>query len=138
MNTGANYNRRRGDIIRDGSDADRDGKMTLVRFNLRDAINSLRGNYVPETLAKVDGFSLKMMECEGEFPWHHHDHDTLFLVHRGSLVLETEDGTQEFNTGDIGIVPAWTIHRIVADTRTIIMMLETSNLITIEDSAPKK
>ena len=38
----------------------------------------------PKVIAELNGQEVKLVKIQGEFVWHHHDHeDELFLVHRG-------------------------------------------------------
>ncbi len=83
---------------------------------------------IPERVAKLDrpfqmtdiatanDAILRLSRVEGEFPWHQHAEDELFLCWSGTFVLEI-DGRDavRMSAGDVFVVPAGTQHRPVAN-----------------------
>jgi mannose-6-phosphate isomerase-like protein (cupin superfamily) len=69
----------------------------------------------PVDLAAVNDAVVRLARLDGEFPWHHHDEDELFLCWSGSFRIEM-DGVApvELSMGDLFVVPAGTEHRPVA------------------------
>jgi hypothetical protein len=46
----------------------------------------------PKTIAALNGQEVKLVKVQGEFPWHHHDHeDEFFMVWRGRFHVEFRD-----------------------------------------------
>lgn len=79
----------------------------------------------PKLVAELNGQEVKLAKVEGEFPWHHHEHeDELFLVWRGSIRLEFRDGSVTLNEGEMLVVPRGVEHRPVAEKEAHILLFE--------------
>jgi mannose-6-phosphate isomerase-like protein (cupin superfamily) len=69
----------------------------------------------PMDLVEANGAILRLGRFDGEFVWHHHDEDELFLCWSGEFIVELAGGTAvRLKPGDIFVVPAGTEHRPVA------------------------
>jgi quercetin dioxygenase-like cupin family protein len=72
--------------------------------------------FSPVDLARANEAMVRLARLEGEFPWHHHDEDELFLCWSGEFRVEIEGAEDvELGQGDLFVVPAGTAHRPVAD-----------------------
>jgi mannose-6-phosphate isomerase-like protein (cupin superfamily) len=80
---------------------------------LRQEINEA---FSPIDVATANDAVMRLARLEGEFPWHQHDEDELFLGWEGSFRIELEGGEPvEVGRGDVFVVPRGTRHRPVAD-----------------------
>jgi mannose-6-phosphate isomerase-like protein (cupin superfamily) len=90
-----------------------------------DVIRALPAPWKPQDLTRANDAILRVARLEGEFPWHHHDEDELFLCWDGSFRIELEGGTHvTLAAGDLFVVPAGTEHRPVAETVAHALLLE--------------
>ncbi|MEU0807275.1 cupin domain-containing protein [Streptomyces sp. NPDC005970] len=108
--------------------------MTTRRENLRDlaavsvaeAITTLPGPFQQRNLAMVnDTTVVRVARLEGEFPWHHHDEDELFLCWDGSVQIQLEGREPVvLQAGELFVVPRGVRHRPVAEETAHILLIE--------------
>lgn len=83
-----------------------------------------------QTLTKVNDSVVRLGIIEGEFHWHKHDNDDeFFFVLEGKLIIELEDRTIELNPGQGVTIPRGVKHKPKAPVKTIMLMMETSDII---------
>lgn len=93
--------------------------------SITDAIAHLPGPWQPADLARANDTVVKLARLHGEFPWHHHDEDELFLCWDGTFRIEL-DGLPSvtLSSGDLFVVPAGIEHRPVAEDPAHAVLLE--------------
>jgi mannose-6-phosphate isomerase-like protein (cupin superfamily) len=68
---------------------------------------------------------IKLVKFQGEFVWHHHDHeDEMFLVVKGQFRMEFRDTSVTVKEGEFIIVPREIEHKPVADQECCVMLFE--------------
>jgi quercetin dioxygenase-like cupin family protein len=93
--------------------------------SITDVIAALPGPYQPRDLITANDAVVRIARFEGEFPWHQHDEDELFLCWDGTFRVELEDRAPvTLHPGDLFVVPRGTVHRPVADSPAHALMLE--------------
>ena len=86
-----------------------------MKTNLEQAFARFDEYWTPYVVADLNGQQVKLAKFKGAFDWHHHDdEDEMFLVHRGSFVMEFRDRHVELNAGEFLVVPRGVEHRPVA------------------------
>ena len=94
--------------------------------NVNELAQALKEPWKPVVAAEANGFQLKVVRLDGEFPWHVHEaEDELFYCLTGSFRIENE-GTMSvtLSSGDTYVVPAGTRHRPVADEPAVALLFE--------------
>jgi mannose-6-phosphate isomerase-like protein (cupin superfamily) len=93
--------------------------------NLEAAAGDLAEQWSPKVVARVGDQYVKVARVQGEFVWHAHEgEDELFLILRGRLRIQFEDGDVELGPGDVYVVPAGVRHNPVADEECWLALVE--------------
>lgn len=99
--------------------------METSPISIQRAITTLPGPFQPRDLVTANEAIVRVARLEGEFPWHQHEEDELFLCWDGRFRIELE-GLEpvELVAGDLFVVPRKTLHRPVADSTAHTLLLE--------------
>jgi len=86
---------------------------------------SLPDHWSPRVIGEVDDSYVKVAKMLGTFGWHsHEDEDELFLVLKGRLRIDMEDGAVELDEGELFVVPKGVRHNPVAADECLVMLFE--------------
>lgn len=93
----------------------------------------------PRVIAEVDDSYIKVAKVEGTFGWHAHpDEDELFLILKGRLRIEMEQGPVELGAGEIFVVPKGVRHNPVAEQECHLMLIERKSTLHTGDTVTEK
>jgi len=82
-----------------------------------------------QTLTKVNGSVVRVGIVEGEYHWHKHEkEDEFFFVLDGELLIDLEDRTIKLNPNQGMTISSGVVHRTRALIRTVMLMVETSEI----------
>lgn len=97
----------------------------MEKINLRRKLDSFSDHWSPKIVAELNGQHVKLVKFQGEFVWHHHDHeDELFLVLKGRFRMELRDRDIWLEEGEFLVVPRGIEHRPVAEEEVQILLFE--------------
>lgn len=85
----------------------------------------LREPFTMIDLARIDELVLSVFLCQGAMPRHRHlDQDELFLVHSGTISLESEWGTVVLRPGELTVVPKGVGHHSASLLRSRVLLFQ--------------
>ena len=93
--------------------------------NLRGKLSLFETHWDPKIVGELNGQHVKLVKFQGEFVWHHHEHeDELFLVVQGRFTMEFRDRQVPLEEGEFLIVPRGVEHRPVAEHEVHVLLFE--------------
>ena len=94
-------------------------------INLFAELESITELWSPRVVAALNGQFVKVAKVKGEFVWHQHEgEDELFLVLKGRLRVQFEDGDVVLEAGDCLVVPRGVRHNPLAEEECWIALFE--------------
>ncbi len=97
----------------------------MKKINLAEKLSMFSEHWSPRIVGSYNGNDIMVVKVKGEFTWHSHDDtDDLFLVLKGEIDIETEDGTVALSAGELFVVPKGIRHRPVARQEAHLMLIE--------------
>ena len=98
----------------------------LTPLDIESQFEQVTEYWSPRVVGRVNDQYVKIAKLKGEFVWHaHDDEDELFLVVRGRLRIQLEDGEVRLGPGQFVVVPRGVRHNPVADEECWVMLVET-------------
>jgi mannose-6-phosphate isomerase-like protein (cupin superfamily) len=101
----------------------------ITKVSLTEKLDLFHELYSPKIIGAVNELHVKVVKLQGEFVWHHHDHeDELFFVVKGALRMQVREAgrEQEFTIlpGEFIIIPRGVEHLPSSEEETHVMLLE--------------
>ena len=97
----------------------------VTRINLAQKLTRFDDRWNPRIVADLNDSHVKLVKVQGEFVWHQHaDEDELFLVLKGTLIIELRDGSVTLGPGEMVVIPKGVEHRPVAAEEVHLMLIE--------------
>jgi homogentisate 1,2-dioxygenase len=99
--------------------------QTLERVNIPEQAARLTEPFTMIDLAQIDDLALSVYLCQGTLPYHRHlDQDELFMVHSGTISLESEWNTVVLRPGELAVVPKGLAHRSSSLLNSSVLLLQ--------------
>lgn len=101
----------------------------LEKMDIPQMVAECKDKWFNQTLTKVNESVVRIGIVEGEYHWHKHDNDDeFFFVLEGQLLIDLEDQTIELNPGQGVTITKGVMHRPRAPKKTVMLMVETSEI----------
>jgi mannose-6-phosphate isomerase-like protein (cupin superfamily) len=99
------------------------------RIDVNQMVADNRFQWFNQTLTRVNDSVVRLGIVEGEYHWHKHDNDDeFFFVLQGQLLIDLEDKTIELNPNQGVTISKGVMHRPRAPIKTVMLMVETSEI----------
>lgn len=114
----------------------------LEKIELDPIIAGVRDQWWNQTLVRVNDSIVRLGVMQGEYHWHHHDaDDEFFLCLDGLFLIDLEPEADGVTPGRVVelrpregfVVPRGVVHRTRAPEPTVILMVETANVVPTGD-----
>ena|SRR5437868_15435131 len=100
------------------------------KIDIPQIVSEVKDKWWNQTLTKVNGSVVRLGIVEGEYHWHKHDNDDeFFFVLQGQLLIDLENETIELNPNQGVTISKGVMHRPRAPKKTVMLMVETSEII---------
>jgi len=97
--------------------------------NLEDKFSKFSDHWNPRIIGELNGQDVKIAKVKGEFVWHNHkDEDEMFLIIKGSIKIDFEDGLRTINAGEMIVIPKGVEHKPIAEEEAWIMLIEPQSI----------
>jgi mannose-6-phosphate isomerase-like protein (cupin superfamily) len=105
----------------------------------KQAADALTELWSPRVVAEVDDAYIKVAKVHGSLAWHSHENeDELFLILKGCLRIEMENGSVDLNEGEMFVVPKGVRHNPVAEQECHLMLIERKSTLHTGDVTTEK
>jgi homogentisate 1,2-dioxygenase len=98
---------------------------TLEKISFSEQAARLSEPFTMIDLVQIDDLSLSVFLCQGTMPYHRHlDQDELFLVHSGTISLESDWNTVILRPGELSVVPKGLRHRSSSLLHSLVLLFQ--------------
>jgi mannose-6-phosphate isomerase-like protein (cupin superfamily) len=103
-------------------------------INLHHKLSLFSEYWTPKIVGELNGQQVKLAKFQGAFVWHSHEQeDELFLVLKGSFVMEYRQRSVMVMQNEFVIVPRGVEHRPVAAEEVWVMLFEPATTVNTGD-----
>jgi mannose-6-phosphate isomerase-like protein (cupin superfamily) len=102
----------------------------MQKVSLKEKLAAFHDHWSPKIVGELNGQHVKLVKFQGDFVWHHHDHeDELFLVVGGAFRMDYKDEAgnelcMDIAAGEFVIVPRGVEHRPCAAHEVQVLLFE--------------
>ena len=97
----------------------------MQAVNLSEKLSTFSEFWQPRTVGQFNGHDLMVVKVKGEFVWHEHANtDDFFLVLKGRITIQMEDGNVSLGPGELFVVPKGLKHCPRAEEETHLLLIE--------------
>ncbi len=102
--------------------------------DLAGALGRFADHWSPKLIARIDDHEVKLVKVQGDFVWHTHATDELFLVLSGTLTIALRSGDVELGAGQLYVVPAGVEHCPRSDDEVAALLIDAEGVVNTGDA----
>jgi mannose-6-phosphate isomerase-like protein (cupin superfamily) len=96
----------------------------ITEVNINEKFELVKEYWSPKIIAELNGQHVKLAKIKDELIWHNHkDEDEMFIVFKGTLIMDFIDKTTETRQGEILVIPRSVEHRPRTNGEEVWIML---------------
>ena len=109
---------------------------SLQRIDVPSLVAECTDEWYNQTLCQVNDSVVRLGVLQGEYHWHKHSNeDEFFFTIDGKLIIDIEDSDSvELGAQQGYVVPKGVVHRTRAPERTVVLMIETAEIVPTGDA----
>ena len=96
----------------------------MEKIRLSDKFGLFKAHWTPKIVGELNDNHILLAKLKGEFLWHTHEEDEMFLVVKGKLRIKLRDRDVWLEEGELFVVPKGVEHCPVAEDEVHAMMIE--------------
>jgi mannose-6-phosphate isomerase-like protein (cupin superfamily) len=108
------------------------------KVNLAEAFTRIPDVFSPRIAAQVNDHQVKLARVIGDFVWHRHEVDEMFLVTKGRLTIRLRDGKLVLGPGELAVIPKGVEHCPVADEECHVVLFEPEGTLNTGDAGGER
>lgn len=98
-------------------------------INIKEAAKTIKEPFTRYVLADVDDYRAYLSRFEGDYIFHRHPQDELYLVLEGEITIDLPGGNSlTLKEGDIWVAKAHQIHRTRSEKGALVLMFKAKGL----------
>ncbi len=107
----------------------------MKAINLKEKFSLFRDLWSPKIVADLNDHLVKCAKFKGEFTWHQHDVDEMFLVMQGAVKVyfENQDEPTILEKGEMLVIPRKVLHCPVTDQEAHVLLIEPNVVVNTGD-----
>ena len=96
----------------------------MDKVNISDKFGLFTEHWTPKIIGELNENNILLAKAKGEFVWHTHEEDEMFVVIKGKLVIKLRDRDVRLSEGELFVVPKGVEHCPLAEEEVHIMLIE--------------
>lgn len=97
----------------------------MNNYQLESIVKQISKPYSPVDIVEFNNQILRVAIFEGDYHWHSHENeDEFFLVYKGSITIDTENGPINLSEGEGTVIPKGIKHKPSSKDRSVVLMIE--------------
>lgn len=96
----------------------------MEKIRLSDKFGLFKEHWTPKIVGELNDNHILLAKLKGEFLWHTHEEDEMFLVVKGKLLIKLRDRDVWLEEGELFVVPKGIEHYPVANDEVHVLLIE--------------
>ena len=93
--------------------------------NIEEKFRNINSYWSPVIIGELNGQQVKAAKLKGDFPEHFHEYeDEMFLVIKGSLIIDFNEERKTINKGEFIVIPKGVRHKPIAVDEVHVLLFE--------------